>query len=432
MADLDNKSISYEDLAATYDQMLQSGYVGRPLEIEGLAADYTFKQGDLLVLNGVLYRCTSSTANTPFTLLVQDGKLLYNTVNGQKCYMVSSMTLNAGWTKVCDIDDKFYVEQRLDTVQRSLNHLYLTCTTAASTAAKTVYYQGFILATNRIISVLFTSANTAQNATLNISNTGAKPLRILGQQVQPGLIRPRTILTLHYDGTAYNIVGMTGLEQSQAPDSLVVDMGLPSGLLWAIANLDATTQSGFAEVDGKPSPFKYECSFFSWGNTEPHNPISESAFSYDWGAANDDLYAQTSGSKLTANIAPSQDAARANLGAPWRMPTTEEFKELFDNVNFVQADGTTVISPSTANKLVTVNDVVGIYLKSKINGNLLFFPCSGFGGGSSWSSRGSYGYYLSSSLYSATHGQCLNFYSGGVYPQNSLSRFYGFPIRPVM
>jgi hypothetical protein len=208
-------------------------------------------------------------------------------------------------------------------------------------------------------------------------------------------------------------------------------MGLPSGLLWAIANIDVTTQSGFAEVDGKPSPFKYEGTFFSWGNTEGHNPISDSAFSYDWGTGNDGPYAQTPGAALTANAGLSYDAARAILGAPYRLPTTEEFAELFANIDYVQADGETVIDASQANKLVTVNDITGIYLKSKINGKLLFFPCSGYGNGSSWYNRGFYGIYWSSSLDSASIGRGLYFYSGGVYPQDANLRFNGFAGRAV-
>ena len=97
----------------------------------------------------------------------------------------------------------------------------------------------------------------------------------------------------------------------------------------------------------------------------------------------------------------------------------------------MQADGETVIDASQANKLVTVNSIVGIYLKSKINGKLLFFPCSGYGYGSSWNSRGSGGYYWSSSLDSATGGRSLGFGSGGVYPQDTNNRFYGFAGRAV-
>lgn len=213
---------------------------------------------------------------------------------------------------------------------------------------------------------------------------------------------------------------------------LYVDMGLPSGVLWAKANIDITTDSGFTEVDGAVSPFKYECSFVSWGNTEMFNPTSTSAFAHNWGTANDtEPYVSSPGAALTGNIAPSQDAARANLGAPWRMPTTEEFAELFANIDYVQADGATVIDAATTDKRVTVNGIVGIYLKSKINGKLLFLPCSGDGDGQSWDYRGGNGYFWSSSLYSATSGRSLYFYSGGVNPQGAYGRFRGFAVRPV-
>ena len=275
----------------------------------------------------------------------------------------------------------------------------------------------------------FTTAVNVSGATLNISSTGAKPLYIQGAAMQPGIIKKGDVVTMIYDGTNWNIVEILSVSTSQS--NLYVDMGLPSGRLWAIANIDVTTNSGFAEVDGVPSPYKYECTFFSWGNTEGHNPISTSAFSYNWGSNNDGPYASTPGAQLTANAGLSFDAARAILGAPWRDPSTEDFAELFANIDYVQADGETVIDASQANKLVTVNSVVGIYLKSKINGKSLFFPCSGFGYGSSWNYRGSYGYYWSSSLYSATNGRGLFFYSGGVYPQYDNSRFYGFGGRAV-
>ena len=308
---------------------------------------------------------------------------------------------------------------------------YGVCSTDATTAAKVATIANFILLKNMPVSIRFTKSINVDGATLNISSTGAKPLFIQGAALQGGLVKAGCTITVIYDGTNYNIVCIEGLERPSSQSDLFVDMGLPSGLLWAIANIDVTTQSGFAEVDGKPSPFKYECTFFSWGNTEGHNPISTSAFSYNWGAANDGPYAQTPGSKLTANAGLSYDAARAILGSPCHDPATEDFAELFANIDYVQADGETVIDASVTNKLVTVNNIVGIYLKSKINGNLLFFPCSGHGFGQSWNSRGSSGYYWSRSLSSQAGGSHLCFYSGGVGPQYSSNRFYGFARRAV-
>ena len=315
---------------------------------------------------------------------------------------------------------------------------YGTCSTAATTAAKTVSISGFILLKNALVCVFFTTANNIAGATLNVNSTGAKPIRVNGVAVQPGLIKAQTVVQFQYDGTAWNIVGTMGLEQTQVEESLYVDMGLPSGLKWAKADIDITTDSKFTEVDGKVSPFKYEKSFVSWGNIEMFNPISSSAFEHNWGGINAEepwydgqVYGDTPGNALTANMAPSQDAARANLGAPWRMPTTAEFAELFANIDYVQADGETAIDASVTDKRVTVNGITGLYLKSKINGNLLFFACSGYGYGTTWYYRGGYGYYWSASFSSARGARILDFNSGGVNPQNSSNRYSGFAVRSV-
>lgn len=207
-----------------------------------------------------------------------------------------------------------------------------------------------------------------------------------------------------------------------------VDMGLPSGILWARKNLDASQTSGFAANE-----FQYNCSFFSWGNVVGHNPISDSAFSYDFGTGNTDSYASTPGAALTGNIPVSKDydAARNILGEPWRMPTQDDFVELINGCDFVQSDGTTVISGT--DKRVTINNVIGIYLKSKTNGNLLFLPCSGRGKGTEWQSKGDNGGYWASTLPSNTNmGTYLLFDSSSVNPQKTGTRYVGFTIRPVL
>lgn len=211
-------------------------------------------------------------------------------------------------------------------------------------------------------------------------------------------------------------------------------MGLPSGLLWAPMNMDARRERGFAE-----SPFQYDCSFVSWGNVEPHSPNNDDAsFGYNWGGVNaqapwydGQVYGSTTGSELVTDLDIAHDVANKICGGKWRMPASAEFKELFDYCDFVQADGTTVIDAGTTDKRVTVNGVIGIYLKSKINGNLLFFACSGFGDGASWNGRGSSGYFWSASFSSARNAYNLYFGSSGVNPQSSNSRGRGFAVRPV-
>lgn len=191
-------------------------------------------------------------------------------------------------------------------------------------------------------------------------------------------------------------------------EPVAVDLGLPSGTLWCDRNV------------GAASPEDYGA-FFSWGNTEPHYPNRDNM---DWGdddngfdySFDSDTYKETEGYKLEGNIDMDHDAARVNMGEPWQMPTDDQFQELYDNCTWERK---------------TKNGVNGYLVISKINGNVLFFPASGGGGGTSWGSRGAYGVYWSSSFYSARYARYLYFYSGGVNPQDTNLRYLGFAVRPV-
>jgi len=312
---------------------------------------------------------------------------------------------------------------------------YGVCSTGTYDAAKTVNIPNFMLLENGVINVLFTTPINTENTTLNVSLTGAKPLRILGQALPAGVVKAESYATLAYDGTAWNIVNLFCPDASFDPANLVVDMGLPSGVKWAARDIDITKPGGFCET-----PFVYEKSFFSWGNIDGHNPTSVSSFApYNWGGVNEtepyyanQPYGSTPGNTLTGNIAVGEDfdAARANLGAPWRMPTSAEYGELFANIKYINADGTEVDTTKT-DKRVTVNGIVGLYIQSKINGARLFFSCSGYGIGASRSIRGSHGYYWSSTWVSSRDARGLRFGSGGVNPQNFNNRYYGFAVRAV-
>jgi hypothetical protein len=311
---------------------------------------------------------------------------------------------------------------------------YGICSTDTYTKDKVVTIPNFLLLLNGHIDVLFTTPINTERATLNVSLTGAKPLRILGQSLPAGVVKAQTYATLCYDGESWNIVNLFCPGAEYDPAGLLVDMGLPSGVKWAARDIDLTKPGGFCDT-----PFTYMKSFFSWGNIDGHNPISNSAFSYDWGGANEQepyyegqVYGSTPGNTLTGNIAVGEDfdAARANLGAPWRMPTSAEFGELFANIIYIDANGNEVDTTAT-DKRVTVNGVMGLYIQSKLNGARLFFSCSGNGAGRSWSGRGSLGYYWSSTWGSARHAALLGFHSGGVYPQNISNRYDGFALRPV-
>lgn len=106
----------------------------------------------------------------------------------------------------------------------------------------------------------------------------------------------------------------------------------------------------------------------------------------------------------------------------WHLPTKEDFQELYDNCT---------------SEWTTINGTPGRMFTSKINGNSIFLPAAGwswFGDdehGTTLKHRGAFGYYWSSSDYSATYAYYLLFYSEGVYPQSDSDRRRGFSVRAV-
>lgn len=171
-------------------------------------------------------------------------------------------------------------------------------------------------------------------------------------------------------------------------------------------------------------------SFFSWANVQGHNPEADSFLNiYNWSSQ---VYAETPGSQLEQDINGNvnYDAAAYLLGAPWRIPTAEQFDELFTNVEFLNSNGT-IKDGSETDKRITMNGIVGVWCQSKINGNRLFISCSGRGNGPSWLNYGNGGYYWTSSISANDQAKRLFISSAGIFPHNNDGRFYGFPIRPV-
>ncbi len=182
-----------------------------------------------------------------------------------------------------------------------------------------------------------------------------------------------------------------------------VDLGLPSGLLWATCNIGAKEpwESGL---------------YFSWGNVDGHKKGSGYYLGHNTGISR---YPSTPGASLDGNIPVNAkyDAARANLGGSWRVPTKDDFQELY----YI-----------CTKKWTAQNGVNGRLFTSKINGNSVFFPAAGYYDGTVLYDGGASGCYWSSSLYSQDYAHYLFFYSCYTYPQRNHQRLYGFSVRPVL
>ena len=273
---------------------------------------------------------------------------------------------------------------------------YGECSTAGATAAKTVSITNTVLTPGGVIAVNFVNAFTASSPTLSVNGSAAKPIKLYGNAMPMGKVHANTILVMYYDGTQFNVIGI--LSQTAAAPTGFVDLALPSGLLWCEHNVGAST------------PYEHGL-YFSWGNVEGHAEGSGYDFS-------DAVYAQTAGAALTGNIPANNtyDMARHNMGTPCRLPTMGEFVELNSNCDSEWTDE---------------DGVAGRRFTSRINGNSIFFPASGFYDGTALSNRGTDGYYWSSTWSSETDARRLSFDSAGVSPQSYGNRRFGFTVRAV-
>ena len=148
-----------------------------------------------------------------------------------------------------------------------------------------------------------------------------------------------------------------------------VDLGLPSGLLWATCNVGANTPDGYGD-------------YFAWGETQPKDEYSLSTYQYYnkyCGNPNSGYNGFTDDLNI---LEPMDDAATANWGNNWRTPTKEEWQELYDNTT----------------RIMTIQNgmIGGLFTAS--NGNSLFLPLAGERYGTDLYNFGSDGSYWSSSF----------------------------------
>ena len=183
-------------------------------------------------------------------------------------------------------------------------------------------------------------------------------------------------------GLAYGEeLSFTTIESS---DHDYVDLGLPSGRLWATCNVGADTPEGYGD-------------YFAWGETMPKDTYTWDTYTYH---------------DHPAILPPEHDAATTHWGLDWRMPTIAEWQELYDN---------------TTSTWVTQNGVDGMLFTSS-NGNSLFLPTAGIIMGDElyedlfyWSSSSS-SYYQNCACYFSIY---------AAMDDEMGNQFVGMPVRPV-
>ena len=185
-----------------------------------------------------------------------------------------------------------------------------------------------------------------------------------------------------------------------------VDLGLPSGLKWATCNVGAS------------SPEEYG-GYYAWGETEEKEDYDWSTYKWCNGSETSmTKYCTSSSNGAVDNktvLDPEDDVAHVKWGGSWRMPTKAELDELCNNCTWTWT---------------TQNDANGYKVTSKINGNSIFLPATGFRSGTVVYSRGYNGSYWSSSLRGGYSAYRL-YIDVGYYGRCYSNRSEGYSVRPV-
>lgn len=220
-----------------------------------------------------------------------------------------------------------------------------------------------------------------------------------------------------------------------------VDLGLPSGILWADRNIGAATP----EDSGL---------YFQWGDTQGYTAEqvgdgeglkafgwADYKFSIDGSSSNFSKY-NASDSKTVLD--PEDDAAHVNMGGNWRMPTFDEYKELCFNTDIylvptegeeiqgtAQEQSGSVMINWTSQAEGTLKGVK--FYKKGDKQTYMFVPAAGVAGAGSMQNVGRCGRLWSSSLGSSDVQYAWNFDFGansGVVAYYGI-RCYGLSVRGV-
>ena len=187
-------------------------------------------------------------------------------------------------------------------------------------------------------------------------------------------------------------VSYTGCPDVNHPH--MIDLGLASGTKWACCNVGANAPEEYGD-------------YFAWGETKPKDY-------YNWST-----YIHCDGTKETCHdlgLGNIADAATANWGLPWKMPTRGQLDELF----------------RLTSEWTQENGIYGRKFTGS-NGATIFLPAAGLRWSSELDDAGSNGYYWSTTLdelHAPDHAYGQGFNSKGKW-WHSGSRSHGLSVRPV-
>ena len=193
-------------------------------------------------------------------------------------------------------------------------------------------------------------------------------------------------------------------------DHEYVDLGLPSGTLWATCNVGANRPEDYGD-------------YFAWGETTPKEEYNLDT--YKWGYYDENRKLHLTKYNMTSaygpidnknELDPEDDAAYVNWGPSWRMPSKDQLSELASQCYW---------------QWTTRNEVAGLLVTGP-NGNTLFWPTAGYRSNTMLYSSYFEGLYWSRTLYYSYSDGAYRIRIGeGMHNCNIYNRYFGYSVRPV-
>lgn len=325
-------------------------------------------------LNAIIPSIRWESSNSAIATVSADG--LVTAVKGGYCTITARATDGSGWSETCTLTIKQMVESIAlsnTSLTLGLNEAFrLTATVFPSDAEDP--------------SFTWTSSD---ESIAEVSHSGLVYTNGYGTAI---------ITASANDGSGKKAMCKINVEKPHE----FVDLGLPSGTLWATCNVGASKPEDYGD-------------YFAWGETQPKST------DYDWSTYFDSVNSSSSNFKKYYNnggkteLDFEDDAAYVNWGADWRMPSRVQMSELRNNCTWIwdsAKKGYNVVGP---------------------NNNFLFLPTAGLFSSSLYAA-GSWGHYWSRSLYTNNSDSAilLSFTSDNTYCSVYVGwRAEGHSVRPV-
>ena len=343
------------------------------------------------LLNPNLTNCESngiSSSNTPSGWIdaSQNGLM-----NGQSSWKHSTKILNleAGiyylaffWVNDNDQGDNPPASIDNISIERIINPVVSTVSHSNVSSASANLQGSIVLHGASDITVRgFEYGTSAENLTENTQSaddTDDFSATITG--LTPNTIYYYRAYATNSDGSGYGEIKSFKTYGSYAGHDYV-DLGLPSGTKWASMNVGAENPEDSGD-------------YFAWGETTAKDNYNWNTYGYCNGNedipkltkyCNDEVYGNNGFTDDLTTLEATDDAATANWGSDWRMPTRDEIQELINNCN---------------RTWTTQNGINGMLFTSRNNGNFIFLPAAGFRNDNTLEGDGSVGSYWSSSIVS--------------------------------